>query len=186
MHLKVEIVTDDDFPELIAAQWEAFENPFHGMLRLFCPILNDDRPGSLAASTQGQLAQHHAEQPDSVWVKVVDTDANNKIVGGARWVFHEDNPFVKPPEHPFEAVWYPEGIGREFVTKALNHFFAPRATLFQRPHACMSLFSLSRPLERKSGRPSSKQADVSLACSQSLTLPSPCPNIVVKAWGTSS
>lgn len=137
MVFQVETVTDEDFPELIAAQWEAFESPFQGLLRMFFPVFNNDREAGLKASIEGQLADYHNEQPTVTWIKIVDTEANNKIVGAAKWYFFRENPHAKHGERkPFSADWYPQGITREFVTRAIVQFEGPRERMAQRPHAC--------------------------------------------------
>jgi hypothetical protein len=136
MRFKIEEVTDEDFPTLIAAEWEAFENPFQSSIRLFCPVFNGDRAAGVSKSTEDQHAQYKAES-ESTWIKVVDTTDGDKIVGAALWKIYETNPFEKPNET--EAIWYPEGIQRDFVTRALIQLFAPRVAMARRPHACKFL-----------------------------------------------
>lgn len=91
---RVEVVSDDDFPELYRALWEAFENPYQGIVRLFFPIHNDDREGSLKACVKSQLEEYHKEQPHVTWIKVVDTEAN-KIAAAANGTFTPRTPLRK-------------------------------------------------------------------------------------------
>ena len=55
-----------------------------------------------------QLTQHKAD-PTSTWLKVVDTDIGDKVVGGANWNTFSENPYPRPVDHPMEATWWPEG-----------------------------------------------------------------------------
>lgn len=144
-------VHDSHFPALMAACWEAWEHPRQNFLYLCAPILNGDHDASVAASAARQLHLHKEEQPiGSVWVKVVDTDKNDKIVAGVRWVFYvRDHPFAlkegqerEQEQTPFRAEWWPEGPGREFATRALWQLFEARARMARRPQACMFLLFL--------------------------------------------
>jgi hypothetical protein len=132
---RIEAVGDDDFPELFRALWEAFENPYQGILRVFFPILNNDREGSLKACVQAQLEEYHAQQPHVTWIKVVDTEAN-KIAAAAKWYFYPEDPFAKQ-EGPLVADWFPEGVTREFATEAVRQFEHPREHMARRAHVCM-------------------------------------------------
>lgn len=138
MRLQVELLTEDGFPEMVARQWESFENPFHGLIRIASPIFNNDRTASLATDTEVQIAFHKASQPEANWIKVVDLDAGGVLAGAARWVIYERNPFEK--EEKTVAVWYPEGsVAREYAGKVLDCLFAPRMKMARRPHLCNSL-----------------------------------------------
>ncbi|RHZ61797.1 putative GNAT family acetyltransferase [Aspergillus thermomutatus] len=134
---RVEVVSDDDFPELIRALWEAFENPYQGIVRLFFPIHNNDREGSLKACIQGQLEEYHQQQPHVTWIKIVDTEAN-KIAAAAKWYFYRENPYAKQ-EGPIVAEWFPEGLTREFATEAVRQFEHPREQMARRPHAFLHI-----------------------------------------------
>jgi hypothetical protein len=138
MPFKLEDVNNDyDFDELIACEWESYENPLQPFFRLFCPILGtgpNARAEAIEDSTKRQLVLHKSE-PSSHWQKVTDTDTG-KIIAGALWKIYMTNPFEH--EEDFEPFWYPEGSQRDFVKKALEQFDAPRAKLAQRPHLCTS------------------------------------------------
>jgi GNAT superfamily N-acetyltransferase len=134
-----EVDTTLDFPELIACEWESYEDPYQPFFRLFCPIHGDGvdaRAESLKECTARQLSWHESD-PTSFWQKVVDTESG-KIVGGALWKICLENPFEHPDEHS-EVYWYPEDSTREFVGQALEQFDAPRARLARRPQVCMLL-----------------------------------------------
>jgi hypothetical protein len=138
MPFKLEDVNNDfDFDELIACEWESYENPLQPFFRLFCPILGtgpNARAEAIEDSTKRQLVLHKSE-PSSHWQKVTDTDTG-KIIAGALWKIYMTNPFEH--EEDFEPFWYPEGSQRDFVKKALEQFDVPRAKLAQRPHLCTS------------------------------------------------
>lgn len=71
--------------------------------------------------------------PTSYWQKVVDTKTG-KIVAGALWKICPTNPSEECGH--LEAYWFPEGGKREFVTKAIEQFEAPRARMGRRPQVC--------------------------------------------------
>ncbi|KAL9082640.1 MAG: hypothetical protein Q9165_008838 [Trypethelium subeluteriae] len=123
-----EINADEDFPELIQCEWEAYENPEQYFFRLFCPIVGSHpnaRQESLEECTARQR-EWHLSDPTSYWQKVVDT-GTGKIVAGALWKICSRNPFEEQ-EHE-SAYWYPEGDRREYVNAALELFEAPRSRL---------------------------------------------------------
>ena len=129
-----EVDPETDFQELIACEWDSYENPHQNFFRLFCPILGDGsnaRKESIEECTQRQLEWLKSD-PTSYWQKV--TDSGGKIVGGALWKICPTNPFEH--EDHEEAYWYPEGGARDFVNKALEIFEAPRARMGQRPQVC--------------------------------------------------
>lgn len=151
---QIRLVTDSDFPLLTQNLWEAFETPYQGLLRLFFPILNNDRQGSLQTCIAGQLEEFHQQKQQQearlTWVKVVDTHADNSIAAAAKWYFYEKDPHTNTNAHTQEeggeveeesravADWYPEGISRDFATKAFRQFERPREQMARRPHACKS------------------------------------------------
>jgi len=145
MSFKVEIAKDEDFPELMAVLWRCFEEPFQGILRVFFPILNNDREASLNECIKGQREEYQASYPELVWLKVVDqNDPGQKIVGGAKWYFYERNPFAAKPGDdqdptPEEAVWYPEGVARTLATAAVHAHGITRTRMAQRPHSYLNI-----------------------------------------------
>jgi hypothetical protein len=92
---------------------------------------------SLKECTSRQLEWHQSD-PTSYWHKVVDTESG-KIVGAALWKICATNPFEH--EDHSEAYWFPEGGRRNFVTKALERFDAPRAKVASKPQLCNSFSS---------------------------------------------
>lgn len=138
---QVRPITTTDFPALTQNLWEAFETPYQGLLRLFFPILHNDRQGSLQACIAGQVDEYNQQQPHLTWIKVVDTYADDYIAAAAKWYFYETDPHSHTQhggESQAVADWYPEGVSREFATKAFRLFERPREKMARRPHACMS------------------------------------------------
>jgi hypothetical protein len=133
---QLRIATEDDFPEIYSKLWESFENPFQGVLRLFFPILDNNREASIQTCIAGQLEEYRQLQPTVTWVKIVDTQDGDKLAAAAKWYFYKENPHTGPQVGQLVADWYPEGIGREFATLAARQFERPREQMAQRPHAC--------------------------------------------------
>ncbi|KAL4786853.1 acyl-CoA N-acyltransferase [Aspergillus varians] len=146
---QVRVASEEDFPELIEKLWESFENPYQPILRLFFPILDNDRPRSLQTCIKGQLEEYHQQQPQVTWVKVVDTEANDRIAAATKWYFYDKNPY---PEGGSTVVadWYPEGIARELATKAVHLFDGPREQRSRRPHAFLHI-AFTVPEYRRQG-----------------------------------
>jgi hypothetical protein len=135
-----EVNVDVDFKELIACEWESYENPFQTFFRLFCPIRGTGpqaREESLRECTERQLEWHRSD-PTSYWQKVTDV-ATGKIIAGALWKIYPTNPFEHLDLDHGEAYWFPEGGQRDFVNRALELFDAPRANMGQRPQVCKIL-----------------------------------------------
>ncbi|KAM3071211.1 hypothetical protein ACMFMF_007682 [Clarireedia jacksonii] len=134
MSFKLEEVNPaTDFDELIECEWISYENPYQSFFRLFCPIIGDGpnaREESLKEATARQLEWHQSD-PTSYWHKIVDPKSG-RIAAAALWKIHPTNPFEHQEDHS-EAYWFPEGGQRDFVTKALQRFDAPRAKMGQRP-----------------------------------------------------
>ncbi|EFX05102.1 gcn5-related n-acetyltransferase [Grosmannia clavigera kw1407] len=127
-----------DFGEVIKCQWTAYENPFQRFFRLYCPILGNGpnaRAESIKESTERQLAWHHSE-PEGHWIKVVDS--SGKIAGASLWKIFATSPPENGDSGEEEADWHPEGEAREYATKVLEAFDAPRRTMAKRPHVCVA------------------------------------------------
>lgn len=146
MPFSIEIAKDEDLHELMQVLWTCFENPPQGILRVFFPILNADREASLLTASDGQRDEYKEAYPELIWLKVVD-DETDKIIAGAKWYFYQRNPFAAGPgdtngHDPLneEALWYPEGVGRQFATLVMHAFEKPRVLMGQRPHSCKLSF----------------------------------------------
>ncbi|CEL10610.1 hypothetical protein ASPCAL13727 [Aspergillus calidoustus] len=147
---KIHIVDDTDFPDLFAALWHSFETPYQGILRLFFPILNNDRETSLANCTSAQLEEYRREQPNVTWITIVDTQQNNRVAAAAKWYFFDQSPFPEGEEVQHVAEWYPEGVGREFASIAAAQFERPREVMGRRGHAFLHI-AFTHPSYRRRG-----------------------------------
>lgn len=131
----VEVEDSLDFFDVIECQWQSYENPLQNFFRMFCPVRGEGdaaRVASLRESASRQW-EWHTSDPASHWFKVVDP--LGKIAGACLWKIYTSNPFGKAGDHS-EAYWYPEGEAREYVTKSLEQFDAPRRRLATRPQVC--------------------------------------------------
>ncbi|KAF3392942.1 hypothetical protein DPV78_010135 [Talaromyces pinophilus] len=152
MPFSIEVAKDEDLHELMQVLWTCFENPPQGILRVFFPILNDDREASLLAASDGQRDEYKEAYPELIWLKVVD-DETGKIIAGAKWYFYESNPFATHDPLSEEAVWYPEGVGRQVATSVMHAFEKPRVTMGQRPHSFLNIiFTLPEHQRKGIGR----------------------------------
>ncbi|KAH8703270.1 putative GNAT family acetyltransferase [Talaromyces proteolyticus] len=159
MSYRIEIAKDEDLYELMTHLWRCFEDPYQGLLRIFFPILNNDREASLLEASNRQREEYRETYPELIWLKVVD-NKTNKIIAGAKWYFYERNPFLPKPgdsdDHDptnEEAFWYPKGVGREFATLAMHAFEKPRTTMGQRPHSFLNIiFTLPEHQRKGVGR----------------------------------
>jgi len=150
MPFKLSEVTPTDFPELISCEWISYETPSQTFFRLFCPIIGDSptaREESLKESTTRQLEWHESD-PTSYWHKVVDIDTG-EIIAAALWKICPTNPFEHEDDHS-EAYWFPEGGQRDFVTKCLELFDAPRKRMGSRPQVYLNII-YTHPDYRRQG-----------------------------------
>ena len=97
-----EVQTKAEMAEIVSVEWEAYSKP----LNSFWDI---QKGPSIEECTERQWAWHEAE-PGSHWLKVVDRELG-QVVGGAEWIIHKTDPFLKPPM-PMTAYWWPEGTWR--------------------------------------------------------------------------
>ncbi|KAL4925688.1 putative GNAT family acetyltransferase [Aspergillus undulatus] len=143
---------DPSFPELMKVLWESFETPYQGLLRLFFPILDNDRAKSLESCIAGQIEEYTQSQPSLIWVAVVDTHAEGRIVAGAKWFFYDEDPHPHSnAEEEIVADWFPEGtIAREFATQTVRLFEKPRLRLAKGPHAFLHI-AFTHPTHRGMG-----------------------------------
>jgi hypothetical protein len=141
MTYKIEIAKDEDMPEIMGILWKCFEDPYQPILRVFFPILDNDREASLLTATNGQREEYKEAYPELIWLKVTD-EKTNTIVAGAKWYFYQRNPFAPKPGESHDpssevAVWYPEGVGRDLATLVMHGFEKPRTRMGQKEHSCI-------------------------------------------------
>ncbi|KAL4883574.1 hypothetical protein BJY04DRAFT_184910 [Aspergillus karnatakaensis] len=126
-----------DFAELVACEVTSFDNPHQSIFRFFYPIFGPEAEEQKRTELKNLVdlqRQWAVDDPDSVWLKVIDTEQNNKIAGGLLIKVHRQNPFTAKKEKEDSAVWYPAGSQREYIDEAMKIFNEPRERFMQRPH----------------------------------------------------
>lgn len=171
MPLEVVPMGPDEMHAAISIQWDAFENPFQPAWRVFSPLRNNDRPGSIAVCAEGlalELKFHDAGARDLHWVKVVDSDPTNdssitttnnittRIMGACAFFFWPNGTAAPKRDDggdPDEAFWHPEGPAREFATQCFRGMLAPRRGYTAggtAPHAWLYV-AFTAPAQRRKG-----------------------------------
>lgn len=150
--LKLESVEDGEFADVIAAEWESFENPLQPIFRLYCPIIDDDHAKSLVHNTQvqwdGYKRKRSSPDTEAIWLKVIDTEAGNKIVGGACWIFFKKYP---PSDTGISLLErHPEGGARTFAQLAFQQIETLEKHKRTTPHAALGSF-FTIPAYRRRG-----------------------------------
>ncbi|KAL9622197.1 MAG: hypothetical protein Q9160_003380 [Pyrenula sp. 1 TL-2023] len=144
-----EVTATSDFEELIKVEWEAYENPFAPLIRLFFPIFGNSlgaRKASLQESTNRQVHWHETD-PSSHWLRVTDSTTGN-IVGAADWNLFEANPYATESDE--ECTWFKEGEDREVANLLMGQFMTPRVTYMAKPHVFLNI-CLVHPQYRRRG-----------------------------------
>ena len=76
----------------------------------------------------------HSMTPGSVWLKVVDTDLDDKVVAASRWIIHTEKASSES-QQPARAYWLPPSPARKFLEEIRNNFTAVRnGPIRQKPH----------------------------------------------------
>ncbi|KAL2824573.1 hypothetical protein BJY01DRAFT_241678 [Aspergillus pseudoustus] len=131
-----------EFADLVACEVTSFEKPFQSIFRFFYPIFGaeSEQEKRVALANLVTLQRQWArDDPDSVWLKVIDKEEGDKIVGGLLIKVHQANPFtgdegITKQKKDDSAVWYPPGGQRDYIDAALAIFNEPRERFMQRPH----------------------------------------------------
>ncbi|RDW79324.1 uncharacterized protein DSM5745_06176 [Aspergillus mulundensis] len=130
-------LSSPEFEALIACEVESFNNPHQSIFRFFYPIFGDESPEEKEQALKSLIELHRQwvrSDPDSIWLKAIDTQNNNKIVGGLLIKIHRTNPFAKPKTASDSALWYPSGSKRAYIDACLALFNSPRQKFMQRAH----------------------------------------------------
>jgi hypothetical protein len=129
-----DVNTEEDFPAIARCMFESYENPHQPLIQIWFPIHGNDHEAREDAIREAadRLKRWHAQDATSHWHKIVDE--SGKIVGGALWSIHKDNPFAnhKPPEAP----WFPADGSREYAEEVLRIHVEPRSRHARGPHVC--------------------------------------------------
>ncbi|KAJ0414806.1 hypothetical protein BJY00DRAFT_318461 [Aspergillus carlsbadensis] len=126
-----------EFVDLVACEVTSFDNPFQSIFRFFYPIFGgeSEEEKRIALVNLVELQRQWArDDPDSIWLKVIDKEERDKIVGGLLIKVHRANPFAKVDGKDESAVWYPPGGQRAYIDAALRIFNEPRERFMQRAH----------------------------------------------------
>ncbi|KAK7425541.1 hypothetical protein QQZ08_007982 [Neonectria magnoliae] len=137
-----------EFLKIIECQWTSYEEPLQSFFRMFCPLRGEGplaRIDSLKESATRQLDWHKSD-PTSFWAKVVDD--KDQIAGACLWKVYAKNPFETPDDHS-DVYWYPEGESRDYVSKCLEQFDAPRRMMATRPHVYLNILFTHPDYRRK-------------------------------------
>ncbi|PQE26549.1 hypothetical protein CJF30_00001284 [Rutstroemia sp. NJR-2017a BBW] len=136
---------------MMAACWEAFENPFASFLRIVFYLKGESpeaRTESINEAASNMLALHGMLPSTSHWIKVVDTETG-KLIGAANWMTHESSPYTEP-RPPTVAVWWPEGDGRDYASNYMQQVEAHKPRYYDRPHVYLNI-SFTIPEWRRRG-----------------------------------
>ncbi|KAL2809140.1 hypothetical protein BJX63DRAFT_424063 [Aspergillus granulosus] len=124
-----------EFADLVACEVTSFDKPFQSIFRFFYPIFGpetDEEKKTALANLVALQRQWARDDPDSIWLKVIDKEDGDKIVAGLLIKVHKENPFNKAKDE--SAVWYAAGGQREYIDAALRIFNEPRERFMQRAH----------------------------------------------------
>ncbi|KAL2856757.1 hypothetical protein BJX68DRAFT_263297 [Aspergillus pseudodeflectus] len=126
-----------EFGDLVACEVTSFDKPFQSIFRFFYPIFGaeSEQEKKTALANLVELQRQWArDDPDSIWLKVIDKEEGDKIVGGLLIKVHKENPFTRDKGKDESAVWYPPGGQKEYIDAALKIFNEPRERFMQRAH----------------------------------------------------
>lgn len=125
----------NEFPEIMDCYFTVFEEQQSKFLPIYAPKL-----GTNSCAREDAIKQYtarmwfwHAIDPNSTWIKVVDTDMGEKVIAAAKWNVYKTDPFTEA-QSPSVAFWWPHGEGRRYAEMALNNIAAARVR--RKPHAC--------------------------------------------------
>lgn len=103
-----EVKHPEEFNELVQCECESYRTPLDPLFRLF---RYDDSPVGFIELRDRQVRQWEGDST-SHWLKIVDTEIGNRVVGAANWNVFEENPYgeAEDERRKAEADWWPEGM----------------------------------------------------------------------------
>lgn len=131
----VHLESDDEFDALVRCEFVSYETPPCKLKELFFPP-QENQEATIQAAIKRQTAWHRGD-PTSYWLKVVDTDADNKLLGAACWHVYETDPYAAESDE--ECDWFPKGEERDIGNTLMGQFVTPRMTYMRKPHICKPL-----------------------------------------------
>ena len=149
-----EVTSPKEIPEIIQCLFESFGDPDTSFYYLVCPIT-----GSSTVAKNDRVVDYsmrewfdHSGDPTSHWIKVVDTDNNDKVVASMRWNIHREDPFGDDVPAP-SAFWLREGPTRRFTESVVYNLCKLRFR--KQPHLCRLPWACSLKLSAHFARKSS-------------------------------
>lgn len=128
VHLK----SDDEFDELVRCEFAAYDTPPCKLKNLFFPPQGTEE-ATVQEAVQRQTAWHRGD-PTSYWIKVVDTDNNDQLLGAACWHVYDADPYAAESDE--ECDWFAKGEDRDVANALMGQFVTPRMTYMRKPHIC--------------------------------------------------
>jgi hypothetical protein len=128
----VHLESDDEFDAIVRCEFVAYETPPCKLKELFFPP-QVTREATIQEAKQRQTAWHRGD-PTSYWLKVIDTDDNDKLLGAACWHVYEADPYAVESDE--ECDWFPKGEERGIGNALMGQFLTPRMTYMRKPHIC--------------------------------------------------
>ncbi|KAL8994118.1 MAG: hypothetical protein Q9169_005831 [Polycauliona sp. 2 TL-2023] len=110
------VSSDDEFNEVVQCICESYAVPHNRIWRLF---RHDPSPAGFI-ELRDRLIREFRADPNACWLKIIDTDIGDKVVGAALWDTYTENPYLVYSDHPVEADWWPEGEPRVKEADRLN------------------------------------------------------------------
>lgn len=99
------VSSDGEFNEIVQCICESYATPVNRVWRLF---RHDPSPAGFM-ELRDRLIREFRGDPTACWLKIVDTDIGDKVVGAALWNTYTENPYPIYKDHPMEAYWWPQG-----------------------------------------------------------------------------
>ncbi|KAL9039626.1 MAG: hypothetical protein Q9180_002416, partial [Flavoplaca navasiana] len=82
------VSSDGEFNEIVQCICESYATPVNRIWRLF---RHDPSPAGFI-ELRDRLIREFRGDPTTCWLKIVDTDIGNKVVGAALWNTYTENP----------------------------------------------------------------------------------------------
>ncbi|KAF2232341.1 hypothetical protein EV356DRAFT_534641 [Viridothelium virens] len=143
------VLSAAEMPEYISCYLEAFSNPDSPFTHLAAPVYGSDAEAQ-NDRVLGFSARHwfaHSADPSSRLFKVVDTERNDKIVGGAKWNVYLEDPFKKGVPKA-SAYWWPPGPSKRYTEAVFNRLLEIRNR--RKPHI-LCYYTFTHPNYRRMG-----------------------------------
>ncbi|THV45955.1 hypothetical protein BGAL_0432g00020 [Botrytis galanthina] len=121
-----EVTTQAEFSAAIDCFWDSNYDPYTSFMNILFPIsvATEEGYAKAVAESKVRLWSYHEQDPTSHWIYVTDDEDTKEVVySGAHWNFHETSSPYKDSAPELVALWYPEGVGRDFASRVLNQIY---------------------------------------------------------------